>query len=109
MELDAGSLGQGQQLAAEVNQVVGIGLLDILEPCQVGTEIPDDVTLLGVLGFEPVDVYSLRSELVAEGFLVLHAASESGSQLGPRLAVGDDRAGLGNGIPELNGRGGIRA
>ncbi|WLQ05681.1 hypothetical protein [Arthrobacter oryzae] len=66
---------------------MGIGLLDILESCQVGTEVPDDVTLLGVLGFQPVDVYSLSPELVAEGFLALPAAGESGSQLGPRFRV----------------------
>ncbi|WP_454698223.1 hypothetical protein [Arthrobacter humicola] len=75
-----------------MDEVVGIGLLDILESCQVGTEIPDDVTLLGVRAFEPVDVLGLGSELVEEGILVLHVASESGRQPGPRLAVGDDRA-----------------
>jgi hypothetical protein len=109
VELDPGGMGDGQEPSGEANQVVGIGLLNILESCQIGTEVPDDFALLGGLGFKSVDVYGLSSELVAEGILALHAASERGSQLGCRLAVGDDRAGPGNGVPELNGRGGIRA
>jgi hypothetical protein len=76
VELDAGCLGQGQQLAAEANQVAGIGLLDILESCQVGTEVADYVTLLGVLSFESVDVYSLSPELVLEGFLAVSASGQ---------------------------------
>ena len=79
MELDSGGTRDGQEPAGEMNQVVGIDLLDILESCQVDTEIPDDVTLLGVLGFEPVDVCSLSSELVAEGFLASSAASQISS------------------------------
>ena len=76
MEPDVGCLGQGQQPTGEVDKVVGIGLLDSLKSCKVGTEVPDDVTLLGVLGFQPVDVYSLSSELVAEGILGLPTAGQ---------------------------------
>jgi hypothetical protein len=47
-----------------------------LKTHEVGTEVPDDVTLLGVLGFEPFDVYSLSSESVAEGILALSASSQ---------------------------------
>ncbi|CAH0125992.1 hypothetical protein SRABI83_00077 [Arthrobacter sp. Bi83] len=82
MELDAGGMGDSQEPAGEVDQVVGIGPLDSLETCEVGTEGPDDVMLLVVLGFESVDVYSLRSELGLEGVLALLAAGESGSQPG---------------------------
>jgi hypothetical protein len=64
VEFDAGGMGDSQEPAGEVDQVVRICLLAGLEPCEVGTEVPDDVTLLGVRGFEPVDVYSLRSELI---------------------------------------------
>jgi hypothetical protein len=79
VELDIGGLSQGQQLCGEVDQIVSICLLDMLESCKVGAEVPDDVTLLGVLGFQPVDVYGLSSEFVAEGFLALPAADQSGS------------------------------
>jgi hypothetical protein len=71
VELDVGRMGDSQEPAGEVDQVVGIGLLDGLESCQVGTEVPDDVTLLGVLGFQPVDVLGLGSELAAEGVLII--------------------------------------
>ena len=69
-------MGDSQEPAGEVDQVVGIGQLDMLKSCQIGTEVPDDVTLLGVLGFQPVDVYSLSSELVAEGILGLPTAGQ---------------------------------
>ncbi|MEK0155164.1 hypothetical protein [Arthrobacter oryzae] len=55
---------------------MGIGLLDSLTSCKVGTEGPDDVTLLGVLGSESVDVYSLSPELVAERILALSASGQ---------------------------------
>ncbi len=74
MELDSGVLSQGQQLAAEVDQIVRISLLDSSESSEVGAEVPDDFALLGALGFESVDVYSLSPELVAEGFLALEDA-----------------------------------
>ncbi|MBP1235222.1 hypothetical protein JOE40_000690 [Arthrobacter sp. PvP102] len=74
MELDAGGLGDSQEPAGQVDQVVRIGLLDILESYQVCTEVPDDVTLLGVFGFETVDVLGLGSELAAEGILALPAS-----------------------------------
>jgi hypothetical protein len=76
VELDSVCLGQGKQPAGQVDQVLGIGLLDILESCQVGTEVPDDVTLLGVLGFKPVNVLGLGSELAAEGVVVLSAGGQ---------------------------------
>lgn len=76
MELDAGCLSQGQQPAGEVNQVVGIGLLDSLKARDVGTEVADYVTLLGALSFESVVVYGLSPELVAEGFLALSASGQ---------------------------------
>lgn len=72
-------MGDSQEPAGEVDQVVGIGLLDILEPCEVGAEVPDDVTLLGVLGFESVDVLGLGSELVAERILALSATGQISS------------------------------
>lgn len=78
MELDAGGMGDSQEPAGEVNQIVGIGLLDILESCQVGTKVPDDFALLGVLSFESVDAYSLSPELVSEGFLALPVAGQIG-------------------------------
>lgn len=109
VELDAGGLSQSQQPTGEVDQVVGVGLLDGLESCQVGTEVADYVTLLGALSFESVDVYGLSPELVAEGFLALPADRESGSQPDPRFRVSARRASLGIGVQELNGRGGLRA
>ena len=76
MELDSGGTRDSQEPAGEVDQVVGIGQLDMLKSCQVGTEVPDDVALVGVLGFEPVDVCSLSPELIAEGFLALSASGQ---------------------------------
>jgi hypothetical protein len=80
VKLDTGGMGDSQEPAGEVDQVVGIGLLDILESCQCGTEVADYDTLLGALGLESVDVYSLSPELVAEGFLALSAGGQIGSQ-----------------------------
>ncbi|WP_052500537.1 hypothetical protein [Arthrobacter sp. SPG23] len=87
MELDSGCLGQGQQLAAEVDQIMSICLLNRLKARDVGTKVSDDFAMLGVLGFEPVDVYSLGPELVAEGFLALSAAGQISSRPYRRLAV----------------------
>jgi hypothetical protein len=80
VELDAGDLGQGQEPAGEVDQIMSINLLNRLKTHDVGTKVPDDVTLLAVLGFEPVDVYSLSSKLVAEGVSALLAAGQISSQ-----------------------------
>jgi hypothetical protein len=78
VELDSGCLSQGQEPAGEVNQVVGIGLLNRLKARDVGPKVPDDFALLGVLGFQPVDISSLSPELVAEGFLALPVAGQIG-------------------------------
>ncbi|MDR6507720.1 hypothetical protein [Arthrobacter oryzae] len=58
---------------------MGIGLLDILESCQVGTEVPNDFALFGGLGFKSLDVQSLSSDLLAEGILALSAAGQISS------------------------------
>ncbi|MEV7135731.1 hypothetical protein AB0N24_22960 [Arthrobacter sp. NPDC093128] len=79
VELAAGGMGDSKESAGEVDQVVGIGLLDGLKACDVGTEGPDDVTLVGVLGFEAVDVYGLSSDFLAEGTLALSAAGQISS------------------------------
>jgi hypothetical protein len=76
VELDSGGLGDGQEPAREVDQILSICLLNRLKARDVGTKVSDDVTLLGVLGFEPVDVRSLSSELVAEGILALSAGGQ---------------------------------
>jgi hypothetical protein len=88
VELDAGGMGDSQEPAGEVDQVVRIRLLDSLETCEVGTEVPDEAMLLGVLSFEPVDVCSLSSELISEGFLALPAAGQISSWPYRRIAVG---------------------
>jgi hypothetical protein len=79
VELDSGCLSQGQQLAAKVDQIMSIRLLNRLKTRDVGTKVSDSVTLLGVLGFEPVNVYSLSSELVAEGILAISAGGQISS------------------------------
>ena len=80
MELDAGCLGQGQQLAAEVDQIMSINLLNRLKTGDVGTEVSNYFAVFGVLGYQPVDVYRLSSELVAEGVSALLAAGQISSQ-----------------------------
>lgn len=76
MELDAGDLGQGQEPAGEVDQIMSICLLNRLKARDVGTKVSDDFAMLGVLGFEPVDVYSLGPELISEGILALSASGQ---------------------------------
>jgi hypothetical protein len=79
VELDAGGTGDSQEPAGELDQIMSICLLNRLKARDVGTKIADDVTLLGVLGFESVDVCSLRSELAAERILALSAAGQISS------------------------------
>lgn len=79
VELDSGGMGDGQEPAREVNQIMGICLLNSLKTGDVGTKAPNDFALLGVLGFEPVNVLGLGSELDAEGILASLAAGQISS------------------------------